>query len=65
MFKKGTIYFFFLIEKIKRAIFLNIFGYHIVCKHKPSCSLYFIRAIKEEGVIRGSYKSFLRVITCF
>jgi putative component of membrane protein insertase Oxa1/YidC/SpoIIIJ protein YidD len=65
MFKNGLIYLFFLIEKIKRFVFLNIFGYHIVCKHKPSCSLYFAKSIKEEGVFKGFFKSFIRIITCF
>ncbi len=65
MFKKSFFYFFIFLERIKRFLFLNLFGYHIVCKHKPSCGFYFFKIIKKEGFIKGFWKSFIRILTCF
>lgn len=65
MFKKGLVFLFLFFEKIKRSIFLNVFGYHIVCKHKPSCSYFFLKSIEKDGLLIGFLKSFMRIITCF
>ncbi len=34
------------------------------CRHIPSCSQYFIEAIKEWGVLKGFVLSYKRIIRC-
>ncbi|OGN09924.1 MAG: membrane protein insertion efficiency factor YidD [Candidatus Yanofskybacteria bacterium RIFCSPHIGHO2_02_FULL_41_11] len=34
------------------------------CKFYPTCSDYAIRAIQKYGVVKGSTKSFLRILKC-
>ena len=34
------------------------------CKFNPTCSSYFIESLKRYGVIKGSYKSFIRILKC-
>ncbi|MFH1644985.1 MAG: membrane protein insertion efficiency factor YidD [Candidatus Omnitrophota bacterium] len=34
------------------------------CRHFPSCSEYSIQAIKKFGLIKGTLKSFYRIIRC-
>ena len=34
------------------------------CKFHPSCSNYFLEAVREWGVIRGSWLGFRRLIRC-
>ena len=34
------------------------------CKYSPSCSEYSIEALKEFGLIKGTFKSFTRILSC-
>ena len=34
------------------------------CKFEPTCSSYCIESLKTYGVIKGIYKSFLRIMKC-
>lgn len=34
------------------------------CRFYPSCSLYFIEAVKEFGVVRGTAKGLIRILKC-
>ena len=34
------------------------------CKFNPTCSSYFIESLKRYGPIKGSYKSFKRILKC-
>ena len=34
------------------------------CKFEPTCSSYCIECLKTYGVIKGIYKSFLRIMKC-
>ena len=34
------------------------------CRYLPTCSEYTIEALKTDGVIKGSYKSLKRILSC-
>lgn len=34
------------------------------CRFTPSCSAYFIEAVKKYGVVRGSFKGAWRILRC-
>ena len=34
------------------------------CKFYPTCSAYYIESLKRYGAIKGSYKSFIRILKC-
>lgn len=34
------------------------------CRFTPSCSQYFMEALKEHGILRGSYLGFKRIGKC-
>lgn len=34
------------------------------CRYEPSCSNYFIQAVKKYGAIRGATKGVLRICRC-
>ena len=34
------------------------------CKFEPTCSSYCIESLKTYGIIKGIYKSFLRIMKC-
>lgn len=34
------------------------------CRFQPSCSYYFIGAVKKHGPIRGAWKGLLRICRC-
>lgn len=35
-----------------------------VCRFRPTCSAYFIEALKIHGVIKGSYLGLRRILRC-
>jgi len=35
-----------------------------VCRYHPSCSNYFIEAVKKHGPVRGSFKGVWRICRC-
>jgi putative membrane protein insertion efficiency factor len=39
-----------------------IFGRH--CRFEPSCSAYFIGAVRKYGAIRGAYRGIWRICRC-
>ena len=34
------------------------------CRHMPTCSQYAILALKEHGLFKGFYLSFIRILKC-
>jgi putative membrane protein insertion efficiency factor len=34
------------------------------CRFTPTCSQYFIAAVRKHGVIRGSWRGVLRILRC-
>jgi uncharacterized protein len=34
------------------------------CRFEPTCSVYFIEAVKKYGTLRGSFKGVKRVLRC-
>lgn len=34
------------------------------CRFTPTCSAYFIEAVKKYGAIRGAFRGFLRICRC-
>ena len=34
------------------------------CRFEPSCSNYFIQAVRKYGAIRGSFRGVLRILRC-
>jgi uncharacterized protein len=63
--KKGLIYFYQFLESVKHQILISVFGYHSVCKHRPTCSYYTMKAIKDDGTIVGLYKGIKRILSCW
>ncbi len=35
-----------------------------VCRFQPSCSTYFIEAVRKYGAVRGSWRGILRICRC-
>jgi putative component of membrane protein insertase Oxa1/YidC/SpoIIIJ protein YidD len=52
-------------ETAKRSVLYSVFGYHSVCKHRPTCSTYTMSQIKKNGTIAGLWQGFWRVATCW
>ena len=50
------------IIKFYRYLISPIFGNS--CRYSPSCSEYSIEALKEFGLIKGIFKSILRILSC-
>jgi len=56
---------------MKRIIRFVYFTYHLlfpsrfgVCRFTPTCSEYFLRAVEEKGMIRGSFLGIKRILSC-
>ncbi len=43
---------------------LEFFGFLTGCRFYPSCSEYSIQAINKHGLIRGLFKSIVRILKC-
>lgn len=62
----------FLSRAVRWVLTLLIRGYQIVisphigscCRFEPSCSQYFIEALREHGVLRGSLLGVKRILRC-
>lgn len=63
--KRILFYIYLGLEKAKHQVLITVFGYHSVCKHRPTCSYFTIKAIKEDGTIVGLYKGLKRIISCW
>jgi len=57
------IYKFF--REVKKQLLISQFGFITDCKHSPTCSKQTQIYIKEQGLIKGSVKGAIRIITCF
>ena len=55
-----------------RFMILMVRGYQIGispwlgqnCRFQPTCSSYFIEAVRKYGAIRGGWKGFIRICKC-
>ncbi len=66
--KKSAKIFFYLyqtLEQIKHQVLITVFGYHSVCKHRPTCSQFTLNAMQQDGTIIGLYKGILRILSCW
>lgn len=34
------------------------------CRYSPTCSAYFIEAVRKHGVLRGTWRGFWRILRC-
>lgn len=55
--KKGIIKLIKLYQKVPG-------NFHNYCRFYPTCSNYAIEAIEEYGLIKGGFKSLVRIIRC-
>ncbi|MBU6375403.1 MAG: membrane protein insertion efficiency factor YidD [Bdellovibrionales bacterium] len=39
-------------------------GAHLGCRHEPSCSVYALHVIEQQGWLRGGLKASGRVLSC-
>lgn len=51
-------------QKIISVFLKNILGAGSFCRFTPSCSEYAKRSMDEYGVLKGGYKSILRILHC-
>ncbi len=53
-------------KAVRHTILTSVFGITISrCKHTPTCSQYLVQAIKQEGIVQGTYKGISRIMTCY
>lgn len=57
--------------KLYQYLTRNVFGYVALplavkpeCKFYPSCSDYAVESLNKHGFIKGTYKSFVRILKC-
>ena len=61
-----------LLYPFKALLYIPIYFYKLfispflphVCRYYPSCSTYFLQAVKEFGPIKGSYLGIKRILRC-
>ncbi|OGH38908.1 MAG: membrane protein insertion efficiency factor YidD [Candidatus Levybacteria bacterium RIFCSPLOWO2_01_FULL_38_21] len=51
-------------QKFFSIFFKNILGVQNACRFYPTCSEYTRLSIEKEGVLKGSYLSFIRLLKC-
>jgi putative membrane protein insertion efficiency factor len=62
----------FITGLIERAIVLAVRCYQLTispllgqnCRFSPTCSSYFIEAVKKYGIVRGSWRGICRILRC-
>lgn len=45
-------------------VLISVFGSFSDCKHRPTCSEYTIRQIREHGTIAGVARGIARILSC-
>ena len=55
-------YIFIKLIKLYKIFISPYLGNH--CRYLPTCSEYFIEALNEYGVLKGSAKGLKRIISC-
>ncbi|HCC84552.1 MAG TPA: hypothetical protein DEP87_02625 [Candidatus Pacebacteria bacterium] len=50
---------------IKHQILVSGFGFSSYCKHSPTCSEFWLLEVKSHGTIAGSWRGFLRLLSCW
>jgi uncharacterized protein len=51
-----------LLVRMYQYVISPLLGRH--CRFEPSCSAYFIGAVRKYGVIRGSWRGICRICRC-
>jgi putative membrane protein insertion efficiency factor len=51
-----------LYKMLLSPLLVALFGRH--CRFEPSCSTYFIEAVRKYGAIRGAWRGFCRICRC-
>lgn len=64
MFKKLIITAIDIYQVIFSILLKNLLGVSRFCRFDETCSIYAKRAILEEGLTRGSWLSFIRILKC-
>ena len=53
------------LANFKHTLLVSVFGYSSYCCHSPKCSEYTLQRVQKDGTIRGLWKGFSRLITCW
>lgn len=53
------------LEHAKASLLFSVFGYASVCRHRPSCSRYALKVIRERGTISGLFLAIGRILSCW
>ncbi len=48
--------------RVYQLLLSPVLGGH--CRFEPSCSVYFIEAVRKHGVLRGSWRGVKRILRC-
>ena len=51
-----------LLVRLYQAALSPLLGHH--CRYTPTCSEYFIQAVRTKGVVRGTLKGMWRILRC-
>lgn len=62
--KKFVITLISLYQKTFSPLFPRLIGVRQICRYSPTCSEYAKIHIARDGVVKGSAKSFLRILYC-
>ncbi len=53
------------LEWMKHVVLMSLFGYHSVCRHRPTCSQYTLEQMQTSGTIVGLWRGLRRVAMCW
>lgn len=62
--KKVFIYGINIYQNVISYLLKNILGVSHFCRFRPTCSEYARISIEREGVIKGTYMAFVRILKC-
>lgn len=53
-----------LYQRIFSGFLKTLIGAPVICRYVPSCSEYAKESLLKQGVIKGSYLSMMRILSC-
>ncbi len=54
----------FFYRHILSYLLKSLFGAQDTCRYSPTCSVYAEQMIKKDGVIKGTYATVVRLLSC-
>lgn len=51
-----------LLVRLYQVILSPLLGGH--CRYQPTCSVYFIEAVRKYGALKGAWRGVLRIARC-